>query len=96
MKAARRIYRIGPHLVVVGEDCSIVDFSNGGDRMAKEDDLDMLEAMERIGGDFVKALAKAAGRADVHNYRKLEEAFPEIWKDYREKAAMMRARKEKS
>lgn len=49
-------------------------------------DDEMIEAMERYGGSFVKALAQCLWRADANNYQRLEEAFPEYFKEYRNMA----------
>lgn len=61
----------------------------------KHDDLDVIEAMEQIGGSFVKALAAAARRADETNYQKLKTAFPEFWTDYEEMARLKKKHKDK-
>lgn len=47
-----------------------------------DEDLRVVEAMEKWGGSFVKALAEAARRADAVNLGKLKAAFPEYWKKY--------------
>jgi hypothetical protein len=46
-----------------------------------------LEAMEKYGGSFVKALAEAYLRADAENRARLKAAFPEIFDRYRHIAA---------
>ena len=46
-------------------------------------DDEMIEAMERYGGSFVKALAQCLWSADANNYQRLEQAFPEYFKEYR-------------
>lgn len=38
--------------------------------------------MERIGGSFASALAKAWQHADANNSARLEKAFPELLADY--------------
>ena len=48
--------------------------------------LEILRAMIKYGGGFVKALAKAAATADSLNYDRLQAAFPEIWDQYRDLA----------
>jgi hypothetical protein len=48
------------------------------------EDVATLAAMERYGGGFVKALARAANCADEENLRRLKVAFPEYWVQYRE------------
>jgi len=56
----------------------------------KDDDWGVLEAMTTYGGSFVQALAEAARRADPTNYARLRHAFPDVWAEYREKAAWPR------
>lgn len=41
-----------------------------------------LAAMESYGGSFVQALSKAMRAADPHNYKRLQEAFPELERQY--------------
>ena len=43
-----------------------------------------LNEMEKYGGGFVKALAKAWKRADRINHLKLKEAFGDIFSKYEE------------
>lgn len=50
----------------------------------KEEDLQIVEAMEEYGGSFVKALAKAARHADHYNLGKIRATWPEYWKTYKE------------
>jgi hypothetical protein len=45
-----------------------------------------LDAMESLGGGFVKALAAAWRRADSFNHSKLVAAFPEYLHEYAERA----------
>ena len=45
-------------------------------------EYDVIEAMERFGGSFVSALAKAWRAADEINKAKLREAFPNYWEQY--------------
>lgn len=47
----------------------------------------MIEAMEKYGGSFVKALAAMLWQADPVNYKKLAETFPEYFKEYKKKAS---------
>lgn len=47
-----------------------------------EEELDVVENMERFGGSFVKALSGAFYRADRENFLKLKDAFPEYWDEY--------------
>lgn len=46
------------------------------------DDYPTIEAMEKYGGSFIKALANACRHADPDNYRRLQIAFPEYFKRY--------------
>lgn len=45
---------------------------------------EVINAMERYGGSFVKALAKAFLSADNSNFAKLKAAFPEYYLEYAE------------
>lgn len=47
-------------------------------------ELRVVEAMQKYGGSFVKALAMAFYMADNKNFYKLKSAFPEYWKEYTE------------
>lgn len=47
-------------------------------------DIKMIEAMNKYGGSFVKALAQALQQADPENYYKLIATFPEYVKTYKE------------
>lgn len=42
----------------------------------------VVEAMEKYGGSFVKALAECFHHADRSNINKLKSAFPEYWGQY--------------
>ncbi len=46
-------------------------------------DLKMIEAMEKYGGSFVKALAVCMVYADPNNYNKLCTAFYQYVSEYR-------------
>lgn len=46
------------------------------------EDFMVIDAMEKFGGSFVKALGRAMRLADRHNFIKLREAFSKYWKDY--------------
>lgn len=48
----------------------------------KNNDWEILELMEELGGGFAKHIAIAAQHADAGNYLRLKTAFPELWKDY--------------
>lgn len=45
-------------------------------------EMDVVEAMEKYGGSFVKALANCFRHADKNNIEKLKSAFPEYWEQY--------------
>ena len=51
-----------------------------------DQDLKVIEAMEKFGGSFVVALAGAARRADQNNLAKIKQTWPEYWKQYTEMA----------
>jgi len=50
--------------------------------MNEPEKLEMIEAMEKYGGSFVKALAVCLRRADSINFDKLHTAFPEYVEKY--------------
>lgn len=45
-------------------------------------DIEIVQAMEKYGGSFVKSIAAAALNADEPNYNRLKAAFPELWEKY--------------
>ena len=49
-------------------------------------DMEVIDAMERLGGSFVKALAGAARAADYSNRRTIKQSFYLIWGKYVELA----------
>jgi hypothetical protein len=49
--------------------------------------FDTLDAMEREGGGYVKALANAARRADANNWERLAPALAVYWVQYAQVAA---------
>ena len=51
-----------------------------------EEEFKVVTAMFELGGSFVKALSLCFSRADATNFKKLKDAFPEYWEDYRIKA----------
>lgn len=51
-----------------------------------EQDLLVIEAMEKYGGSFVVALAQAARRADADNLARIKATWPEYWQQYTEMA----------
>lgn len=50
--------------------------------MQNAKDIKVIEAMERYGGSFVKALAEAFHRADANNFERLKATFFEYWHQY--------------
>ena len=50
--------------------------------MNKQDDIEILDAMNKYGGSFAKSISLAAWAADSENYAKLKDAFPELWTQY--------------
>jgi pyruvate/2-oxoacid:ferredoxin oxidoreductase beta subunit len=51
-----------------------------------DQDIKTIEAMEKYGGSFVKALAVCFRKADPVNFAKLRQTFKKYWEDYRKKA----------
>lgn len=45
-------------------------------------DLKVVEAMEKYGGSFVKALATACYHADPNNLARIKIHFADYWKEY--------------
>lgn len=54
--------------------------------------VEVLNAMKRFGGSFVKCLGEAGLRADKENLLKIENTWPEYWSDYTNKAQWLRDR----
>lgn len=50
--------------------------------MENEIDYDTVDLMEKYGGSFVQALARACRCADPHNFRTLKKAFPAYFAEY--------------
>ncbi len=50
------------------------------------DDFEIIEAMEKYGGSFMRAIAYAAMRADMFNLEKLKCTFETEWKQYKNMA----------
>lgn len=50
----------------------------------EDHDLKVIDAMERYGDTFVRALAQCFLRADAGNYEILKKTFPEYWSNYEE------------
>lgn len=59
-------------------------------------DLKIIEAMQRFGGSFVQALARAAVCADERNLHRLKVAFPDYWQEYDEMAELAAKQKQAS
>jgi hypothetical protein len=59
------------------------------------EDHDVAVTMATYGGTFVKRLGNLFFVADADNQRRLKEAFPEYWKQYREKADLVIAKRER-
>ncbi len=47
-------------------------------------DWEIVQAMDRFGGSFVRALAELCHRADPENLAKIKETWPEYWQEYAE------------
>ena len=45
---------------------------------------DVINAMSKYGGSFIKALAEAMRRADEHNFKLLIKTFSGYWDEYTE------------
>lgn len=54
------------------------------EQLCKEvSDINVVQTnMERFGGSFAKALAKALFYADLDNARKIKATWPELWDTY--------------
>lgn len=48
----------------------------------RDEDLNVIEAMEKYGGSFVRALASAARHADPENLQKIKDTWPDYWAKY--------------
>lgn len=51
-----------------------------------EQDIKVIECMEKYGGSFVKALAAACRAADNFNLAKIKITFNDCWREYTEMA----------
>jgi hypothetical protein len=49
-----------------------------------ENEIEVVDAMAKMGGSFVKALAECFRCADAVNFKRLRDAFPEYWRQYQE------------
>lgn len=52
-----------------------------------DQDIAVVEAMEKYGGSFVKALAELTRRADAMNLIKIKTTWAAYWKQYTDMAA---------
>jgi hypothetical protein len=50
-----------------------------------EEEIQVIEAMEKYGGSFVKALANAYRHADPYNRGMIRQCWKDYWKTYQEK-----------
>lgn len=57
-----------------------------------DQDLAIVEAMQRYGGSFVSSIGRAAQCADDRNLHRLKVAFPDYWHEYAETVEMLRAK----
>ena len=53
-----------------------------------------VDAMEKYGGGFVKALAQCARQADSNNLLRIKQAWPEYWAQYEEDGKKMESEEE--
>lgn len=60
-----------------------------------DEDSEIIMAMQTYGGSFVLALAELATRADPENLRRIKEAWPESWDEYKRLAKLARDRANK-
>lgn len=47
----------------------------------KQEDWQLIEAMEKYGGSFASSIAKACYHADGINYMRIRQAFPDLFED---------------
>lgn len=59
--------------------------------MTTDRDAWTLDAMEKYGGSFVKALAVLARHADAGNFARIKAGWPEYWTDYEARGKEMEA-----
>jgi hypothetical protein len=55
-------------------------------------DWEIVQAMERFGGSFVRMLAACCHKADPVNFAKIKATWPELWAEYAEHVRMERER----
>lgn len=58
-------------------------------------DYEIVNAMERYGGSFARAIAQAATYADPDNLMRLKLAFPKLWSEYTEMARLSQTKGKK-
>ena len=56
-------------------------------------DLVVIDAMRRFGGDFARTLAELATRADMENLQLIKATWPTYWANYADLAERDAARK---
>jgi len=49
----------------------------------QDEKIQVAESMQKYGGSFVKALGLALIKADRINTARIQNAFPEYWKQYK-------------
>ena len=54
-------------------------------------DFEITAAMLTFGGSFTAALARAWRCADADNQRRIQDAFPDVWVEYRDLIRRARA-----
>lgn len=59
-------------------------------------DYDVISAMVKRGGSFVRALGTACHLADASNLVKIKAAFPDVWAEYTGAARTMRQREQET
>jgi hypothetical protein len=51
--------------------------------MKTDTDTQIINAIIRYGGKFEIHIGRAAAAADSENLRRIKQAFPEMWEEYR-------------
>jgi hypothetical protein len=69
------------------DDCLLCGRAAADHDLEDDSDREVINAMHRYGGGFVRALATACERADATNLERITEAFPELWRQYEAMAA---------
>lgn len=70
-------------LEIAGRDHPGTDDESIRAALGSVSDLDVILAMRKYGGSFVRALAEAALRADDSNLARIKTAWPDYWEKYR-------------